>query len=558
MRKPRNNRKPNTKRKGNTKHTNDDLEDFSDSRSKDRKSTNDPAWYASNPQLLKDAASYPFSQPLGRRFATNSGTVTTYQTIPGICVLRCAPAFGFGGRIDPASLAVTADVNNPINVAAAELYTWVRHKNSGAKNYEAADLMIYICAMSQVYSAITWGMRIYGLARMFEQRNRYMPLALIQANGVDPYSVINNLADYRYRMNVIINKVASLKVPAGIPLFNRQAFLYQNVYSEGLSVKDQLYMYAPEYFLRFGLNASGAGELATQEVIPVPTSAAPLTYNQVIDIIDRMFQAIWDEEDFATMSGDIDKAFEGRVLTLNSMNEDYGLIPIYDEMVLTQMKNSRMTREDYNSALHQVAFSNYTTVLVPLNYQMMPDSSSSINSRQMAMDYLHCDHPLSINAIEPEPSVVIESTRMFAVEEDRVTLPDANGVDQTISYLACGTEFVRRAFYGFFNAGSQAMDWNEMENVTQFNDSMPIVNVKAFMFKASLLKSFKFAPEHWVYHTTITTGTIAQKIASADIQSAIFEVDNYTTVGPQELMKMHESAILSLLHVGSYGSNAKM
>lgn len=47
---------------------------------------NDPGWYALNPQLLKDAASFPYAWPLGNRLSLgphaqyiNKGSVSRYH-----------------------------------------------------------------------------------------------------------------------------------------------------------------------------------------------------------------------------------------------------------------------------------------------------------------------------------------------------------------------------------------------------------------------------------------------------------------------------------------------
>ena len=85
---------------------------------------NDPAWYAANAELLRDAASIPFSWALGTPIDTedplNAGNTMRKICIPGIQTMRLYPS---GGSSTQAS--------DPINTAANATYAFVRHANSG-------------------------------------------------------------------------------------------------------------------------------------------------------------------------------------------------------------------------------------------------------------------------------------------------------------------------------------------------------------------------------------------------------------------------------------------
>lgn len=286
-----------------------------------KSTTNDPSWYAVDSSLLRDAASIPFSRAVGTQVPLDfnsaafwdEGTKVEYS-VPGVMTLEIIPTYGS-----------IEDKNSPINVAATATYSFIRYANSGHANYDSVDLMLYLCAMSQVYSYINYLQRIYGLATLYSQRNRYMPRTLLYATGVDPDDVINNLANFRYGINVLINQAASLSVPANMPIFARQAFLYQNVYSEGQTVKDQMYMFTPEGFLFFHESADpdGAGSLELNHLGHTRRKCSEL-----LEYGQRMLQPILQSEDMNIMSGDILKAYSANsLIKLTSVPEDYSVAP---------------------------------------------------------------------------------------------------------------------------------------------------------------------------------------------------------------------------------------
>lgn len=103
---------------------------------------NDPAWYALNPQLLKDAASFPYAWPLGLRLNVGEyGANVNAGSLPGIFAMHWVPTIGY-----------SSDGTSPINVASVNIYTKVRHDNSGHANYDHADYMMYLMAMDSVYA----------------------------------------------------------------------------------------------------------------------------------------------------------------------------------------------------------------------------------------------------------------------------------------------------------------------------------------------------------------------------------------------------------------------
>lgn len=307
--------------------------------------TNDPAWYAHDPQLLADASSMPYSDPLGKVlqcFDMHNGNHYSYTAptfsvtwassayqfaLPGIVALYTFPTLGGASKSEDA-----------VNVAAHMLYTNVRYNSSGRKNYDQSDLMMYCLAVSDMYSYIMWMRRAYNAAFMASQRNLYMT-HLLQAMDMNE-SLSSDLANFRSWINLFISKVSTLVVPASIELFKRRAFLYSNVYteSEDGSIQDQLYMFNPSAFLKFGYDSSGAGCLTP---VLLPTDHK-LTLDDIMSIGNSLLSNVMGNEDFSIMAGDLMRTYPDSRIGIESQPSEGIIIPIYDYYVLSQFKNANV------------------------------------------------------------------------------------------------------------------------------------------------------------------------------------------------------------------------
>ena len=300
--------------------------------------SNDPAWYAKDPQLLLDAGNIPFSDPFGSEIKHFNGAIDIegLGTVPdsaigdaqaGVLSVRVKPSFGFGKTM-----------NDPLNVAAHMLYTNVRYVNSGRKNYDQADLMMYVGAVADMYSYIYWAKRIYACAFVASQRNKYVDNLLNVQVGSYAHEYVENLAQFRAWLNMFIAKVSTLVIPDNIEMFKRRAFIYSSIYTESQmgNIKDQLYMFNPRAFFSFTLDPKGKGCL-------IPTYVPnDLSYSKFIEIGSRMLNNVIGDEDFGIMSGDLMRAFQGNLIGITSQEAEGVIAPVYDPYVLHQIKNATL------------------------------------------------------------------------------------------------------------------------------------------------------------------------------------------------------------------------
>lgn len=537
--------------------------------------TNDPSWYSSDENIMRDAASIPFSWAVGT--TVDIGIASDY-TIPGICALHTMPSFGYAETF--------AD---PLNVAATAVYSNIRYANSGSKNYDAPDLMMYILAMSQVYSYINMLQRVYGISMLYSQRNRYLPKALLKAMNVDFEDVISNLANFRYGINVLVNKASSFAVPSVFTLFNRQAFLYQNVYCEGTSIKDQLYMYVPDGFYQFGLvdNASALG------YIPFTPAAVTgnlntdvyslFTVDQLLQYGSSLLQSLLSSEDMNIMSGDILKAYGDQgIVKLAQISPDYVITPVFDIAVLEQMKNSvalsyRITgvtngnQGNHNPFSHinagiktkkTVTWKNVWTGAQVVNTSVIyqdvatnnivsqPVLNRLVTGSILAGIMQKYKPMLTTTTADVNPALVMENSRLIVSLNPNTTtgdIPIYTG-SEIVSHFVCWVNKVVEATeteaakldsepYGYSSYG-----------VVLGNDTADPVGKDSVLHLSdfSVLSSFKFRP--LVIQIVVNREGSTDKFEFKGLNG---DIDNYAVLDVQVVQRLHESALLNQLHVNT-------
>lgn len=485
-----------------------------------RKSGNDPAWYAADPTILRDAASFPFSWPTG---ATNTHdlslydeahTEPPYSRVPGIVSLRTAPTIGFALR-----------ATDPINVAAQALYSFVRHANSGHSNYDAPDLMLYILGMASNYSYLVWCQRLYGYSLTYDQRNRYISDQLIKANGVDPDSVHSNLANFRFWINTLIAKMSSFAVPATLSIFSRMSFMYSDFYIEGTSIKDQLYQYVPDGFHKFIIDQQSRGRLDYVEL----DHTKLLTVEEVMTYGNNLFGAIWDQEDFGIMSGDILKSYGDRIIKLAAIPETYQIFPKFDPMVLTQMKNATILdaepadiSQSDNGLLVSVLTPDSYTTKTYFGTETVLTSTAITNLNKARLRLLKDWKAVTVDTDDPTPDVVMEATRMMY------------GYDTYLAELKTGSEFVRKVIVTYDIDANFAL---EQTNVVTFANSDSVMNLGRFL---QTIKHFHYMPRVFIWNN--------YKDGHSQLEE-YFDLDNFAILDNSDLSKLHTAAVINMYAV---------
>lgn len=546
---------------------------------------NDPSWYAANEWLLRDSASLPFSTRAGtpltfpemRRTTSPTEAILEYKvTFPGVIGMPCSSYPG---------APRTAD--DPVNTAARNVYSWVRHANSGHANYDAPNLMLYLLAMDSLYSVYSHCARMYGLLRTYAVRNAYLPRALFAACGWDYDDFMYNQVQFRYWMNTLAQKIGSMCVPANMTFFKRHMWMYQNVFADGASDKAGLYMYYPYDLLVYspvgaeyddlqpafaesqgtpGLVAHAIGAGNQNSDIPDTNG---LTFATVSKIVDQAIESIMSSEDLGIMSGDILKAFgENGVWKLVPIHEDFTVVPVFSEEVLDQIHNSRAFGFPSKTTGTQ-QFSVYTDgyrvsavkeLVVPnekKSFLVVPDQYACGGMGIISSG----DQILNMHKDDVGPGDVMVATRFMLVTEPITftsVVPGTGTATTTLSSgswraVGVGSDVVRgynvitnRWLASGVYSPSATMRYNRVNlddktvSMAQLNDML------------RLIMEFQVFERHPML--LVTQYQNSSDSPDTVIRALLMDIENYTSVSADTLKRMHETALLSEFSVPLMGS----
>lgn len=339
----------------NKRYRNNNKNSRSSSRPIDRGGSkiNDPNWNAPTAQILKDANSLPFSHVVG-----NPYTLAYVNNLPNNATYDYYKVPSYYYVEDPGIMRITlmSSLGNPTTTAAPvttagnAIYAFVRHMNSGARNYDAPDMILYIFCMSEAYAFYSWMCRLYGIVSYYQFYNRYVPTDLVNSMGVKFDELSSNLANFRLLINQFGYKLQSFCIPSGIDYVDRHQMLYRDVYTDADSTKAQLYFFNPGgFYIWYEGTASGPGYARYSPITLTYNTSPdggenailPMTLSQLEAYATAMLAPLNGSEDFNMMSGDILKAFGANgIYKINPIDEKYFVTPTYSKEILSEIENS--------------------------------------------------------------------------------------------------------------------------------------------------------------------------------------------------------------------------
>lgn len=489
---------------------------------------NDWSWYASNDTILRTSAGIPFSNALGSQIDylrnKNGNDAIWYNkngniadaTYPGIMGLGYIPTFG---------IAKTAA--DPMNIAARRLYTYIRHANAGARNYEAPDSFLYLVCMDSIYQAYAFACRAYGLLKNYTQRNRYTPEAIFKTMGLNYSSFEGRAADFRFFLENYRNKMATLVIPSDMPIFDRHIWMNSNIFLDAPGEKSQMYIYYPKWLWLYSPTSDPNGGEAAQ--VMLVNHSAPKTMDQLITFMEQLLEPVWADDDMVTMSGDIMKAFGDNLRRITDLPLDFDVTPVYNPEVLTQIHNTVFMDDPITSAPHNARIHQTNGYLVynPHFANMLP-----------GLELAHC---LDLPEGMTEPKDVMVATRNLVIP---VTVAHGSTYKQEYELESVGSElFVSGMICVNDSAGvPQLTFFSSVEDISQTSaqtDALIDARRNAFDWHPMVLK---------LKDVDFTIATEEATIVALD-----FELHDYTFIDGHTLSKMHECAILTELNVPRLG-----
>lgn len=397
--------------------------------------SNSPQWYFKDKQTLDAVASFSYATPLGSDLLPtevyDTGAKETLSgftaAVPGLMSIDVGLTPG-----------IADNAQDPVNLAAQNVYSYVRYKNSGGKNYDAPDLMLYLLTLDSIYACWSWLKRIYGYTSTYSQVNKYKPKAYAMADKVDLDDIYAHLADFRAYINMTADRISAFCVPATMTYNVRHAWLFSNIFTDSDAMKPQEYIYVPSWFYQYDeVTSSKGGQLIAVDVNYTKTAAGMKlkTFADLRKLMDDLINAAMYSEDIGVMSGDILKAYgEGNLFKLSRIDADYRIESVFDKAALSQIENANTWFTHYvGKATGLVPISTWNVTQDPnTNYlKFRPTFTSEAP--------LEVDCPigayLNFHWSNPTPEDVIEATRLSWTGE-------IAGDNKTFTLTSVGSEIV--------------------------------------------------------------------------------------------------------------------
>lgn len=444
---------------------------------------NDFSWYNGNPSLTAAAASLPFpyrpGMPMpGCKVVTvpTSGSVPTsietQKVLPGILAINWAPSVGYSNAVD-----------SPISVSAKQIYAKVRAAFSGELKVDAPDIVIYLCALDSIFSAIGALKRLYRIVSTYSPNNHYIPRTLLRALGVPDGGVddlaANKTALYGY-INELIGMTRRFICPAVFPMFNRHYWLNDNIYMDDASMNSQMYAFYMSKCYMWSLQTTTDGETKASglEYVDWPTSmpsSGSYTYSLFV-YVRNLINALAESSDAYTISGYLMRAFEGQpafVIDELLQNEEFN--PVYAPAVLQQIENTVAVGSEAYSRVYQDVPTNTIVNLSNASFDVTDSTRLLIPTPT-----------LSIRSDVPTAEDVVEASRLMMIWEVTSWTKGDSNVTATVY---CGTEFVENLYvYTFYMSNGALTYWNF--RLAQLYYGISTVQVD----RAAALSNFDWAP----------------------------------------------------------------
>jgi len=489
---------------------------------------NDINWRNKAALLVKSAANIPFGQPLGLTY----DRLITKEAVPVVVANNAIP--GVMGVATMLTAGSAKDYNSPVNLAARKSYSYIRHANSGSKNYENTDLCIYYVSYAQALALLGYLRRIYVYSMRYSTTNRYLPLAILKMNLVDGSDIVKHLPDLAFLINWATMALNSLAVPK-MPYFDMCLEHYQYVYRDSESPKEQFYLFVPSKFGVYNptFTTNGGGIDYTQSNASFVGSTLK-TFDDLYALTHAVLDVLLGDEDIGIISGDILKAYGDNRFIIPATDIGKVADPIYSLEVLEQIHNCSTTARTLEGYEQDPG----STGTAPFLKEKWTAQSYSLASGDTTLPVFG-GQMLDAFSKEPTPDEVVNCS-VLKVMQDFTASGSTAGSTVTLGDTFHECILPSRIYYikGASNSRVTVTFSNYLCWAVNI-ENMAGANSKKAMFELSIMSSFDWAPI--VLIKAQDEGQNSSFIEHGDIHNA-------TQISSENLKRIHEASVLSLFN----------
>lgn len=467
------------------------------------------SWYNRNPELIKSASSIGFS--------VTTGTATTISgmsyTVPGVMAISYHSALG-----DPQA----------INQIKDSLYSYTVHANSRNTSYTAEDQFMFVFAGKEVFNAIAHLIRAYGVMRDYDGANFYRPNVLLRAMGFEAEDLRANFNHMLFDINNLIAQSHQIWIPNTMPILERQFWMNSHVYMDADNVKGQMYLYVPDAFYKLSETDEDTGTSLVYTAGPSwALNGTGMKWSTAVAFVQELIDALINSEDRGVIFGDILKAFgPEKIYTINEIDLNYTVKPVYDREVLSQMSNA-MAIQGGNTM-------NIVQANQIIGYDLNSNSAAVTATAVAPGRCCPIQFPINLH-VAGQPSI------------EEITIATRMMVSGGTSYTSSGSNYIRVDTTGSEIATSYQFYTVDLTSTAGYSRVVAYTYVNPGDLPATLAlwTAFDWAPTLLYYPVATTSLTIP---GSTNIQATqLFQdMDNYCVITNAELKNMHRACLMSL------------
>lgn len=529
-------------------------------RDMNKASANDITWYSRSQELMKSAATLPFSTILG---------LTDTFRVPGVMRIGWSPAFG------------SDDI--ALNQAFNSMYSFLVHANSRNYSYNAPDLGMLTMAGAQVFCILGAMIRAYGTAKAYTEENAYYPDALLTAQGFNPSDLRKNLGQAWFDINNLIDQSKQIWIPNTMPIMDRWLWLNSNMFTDAEGFRSQTYIYVQDVFFMYDETSSSTGGMlvpaietdATIGANPGGTVAAwfnpalrQYLWSDWVAVAQKMIDRLINSEDRGIIYGDILNAYgTDKIRAFSPIEANFTIVPVYNAEALMQLENTIVTPcairglvQNPNTNRLCSAFADKFVFNIT---DVTEDPHWSATQTRVAQSNIVLNYH---GPGQPAPEVVTVMTRNLCVgaqEISRYTLsPNETNTKWNVSSkgtvcpIANGSELFHSISIIYRNDGSQSatVEWL-FADVLQLHSQVKSLSASpntAFSMLPwlCLLSQFDWHPLiYFGADWAEISGSAVVTVTPTVLQNITGDLDNYSLVYVDNIKKLHNMAIFSELGV---------
>lgn len=487
---------------------------------------NDVMWYKKHPELMVPATQIPFVEIAGTERAMNkiAQKVNDSNVVPWI-----SDATLMTLEIKP-TLGHSLNSYSAVNQTARLLFDQVVGRKSQDPGFDAPDLMLYHLALAQIYEAMQWAARNYGFIRLYEPRNVAYPDVLLYANNCNPNDWKVQTLDFVRMYNELVTRLAQMPTAKSMDLFHRSQWKYQNLYKEGISTREQLYMLVPTGFLWYTENTeTGAGALTFKGFAQYKSTSAGLSMSDIIRYLSDMINSFISSHSNRQIATWILNAIPSFNLNIiSSLDPNYMVSALFNPEVLNQIKNATLITQ-INGVDVTVSQDVERNIIIS-DPACVVDSTNLANKAILTM--LSEDQLLNSPMEVPSMDDIILNTRFKSFVYTN---------DDSIYHVQCFNDIIVN---GRIYVGSN-LGYTTFNTVLYAGDQTTGVPSDAIQ-KLALLSQFKYSPATYI----LLLDTVNNKVL--DVKE-FFESENVAVINAADVDKINKAAWLSLLDCPSIG-----